>query len=1168
MNFKKINNITGWVICLIACTVFIMTTEAGGSLWDCGEFVSSCYKLQIPHPPGAPLFVLIGRVFIVLFGDDPLHAAKAVNIMSALASGFTILFLFWTITHFARKIMGVRAEDLTSTQVLAVMGAGAVGALAYTFSDSFWYSAVEGEVYAMSSFFTGLVFWAIVKWEQAATKDDGLKAAGLATNYPDRWLVFIFFMMGLSIGVHLLNLLCIPAIVMVYYYKRFKTSNWGTFWAFMIGCAITGFVQKAVIQFTIVGAGYFDIFAKNSLDLPFFSGFGLYFILIALVIWIGLRFKASNFNRNLFVGWFVLIALIFFLPLIVQSSGGGKFLYFIIAVGAGGAAGYFMKESSLRTLKLTLWCFAFMLIGYSSYITTMIRSNADPAVDMYNVDNPMSLVGYLGREQYGDFPLLYGQKFTAQPIAQEETYTKYQKGDGKYIENGKETYYTYDPAQMMVFPRVWDASNDQGHQDYYASYLGIEKMQDGTFDRDPNFIDNIKFFIGYQNYFMYFRYFMWNYSGKQNDVEGTGLANPRDGNWITGISVIDNLMYGDQSKMPDSLKNNKAHNTLFALPFILGIIGMFYQYHKNKKDFLVTLLLFFFTGFAIVLYLNQAGNQPRERDYAYTGSCYAFAVWIGLSVLYFVDMATAWSKKLQSDMLVGAGIVTAILCVMGGVSGFGLTFGLVSLLIFAMLLAVAFGVPFILKNIKDQMAIAAITCVITLLVPILMVGQEWDDHDRSKKQLARDLARDYLESCAPNAILFSFGDNDTYPLWYAQEVEHIRPDIRVINYSLMGIDWYINQLRYKVNDSQGMDVIFSPLQMEGRKRDYVRLQPSGDQVGYQNLEGMLRNWVASDDQGKMMMQGENDAINTFSTKRVSVPVDASVVKQNGTVMPTDTAIVPSVNFEITRPTLMKNDLAVLAIIAANHWKRPIYFTNPQVEGLGFDNYLRRDGMSFRLVPVTGQEVNNDWMYDKVMNKFTGGNANIPGVYFDEENRRHLNNLRQAFASLSISLSQNNRKDSARKALAKADNLIPDMNMPYGMTSRYNMQNRTSLMMIEAAYRAGDTVFAARVSGLVNKDLEQQLNYYASEGGMSRMELDQVLNQYAQKKYGAKSQQEANSAEGYLQSMTQQGKLAGMTYELSQAFVLLQTMKQMENQYKPVPTAPEMIQKIGGDSGKK
>lgn len=1100
------------MVCFIACTVFIMTAEAGGSLWDCGEFVSSCFKVQIPHPPGAPLFVLIGRVFIILFGNDPLTAAHAVNTMSALASGFTVLFLFWTITHFARKIVGVKSALLSSNQILTIMGAGAVGALAYCFSDSFWYSAVEGEVYAMSSFFTALVIWAIVKWEHAATTDDDLKAEGKPSIHPDRWLVFLFFMMGLSIGVHLLNLLCIPAIVMVYYYKRCKVSNWNTFWAFLIGCAVTGFVQKGVIQFTIVGAGYFDIFGVNSLGLPFFTGFAVYFILIALLIFVGLRFTAAKFNRNLFIGWFAVLTLVFALPMVIQSTSmGSKLLFIIVAGGIGATAGYFMKVANLRTLKLTLWCFAFMLIGYSSYITTMIRSNADPAVDMYNVDNPMSLVGYLGREQYGDFPLLYGQKFTAQPIAQEESYTKYEKGATKYIENGKESHYSYDPAQMMLFPRVWDASNDQGHQDYYASFLGIEKYADGTFERDPNMWDNIKFFVGYQNYFMYFRYFMWNYSGKQNDVEGTGMNNPRDGNWITGIPFIDNAMYGDQSKMPDSLKNNKAHNTLFALPFILGMIGLFYHYKKNQKDFLVTMLLFFFTGFAIVLYLNQAGNQPRERDYAYTGSCYAFAIWIGLGVMQVGD----WLKKISNPTV----------------------------------------------------ATSSAILVCLLAVPTLMASQEWDDHDRSKKQLARDLARNYLESCDKNAILFSFGDNDTYPLWYAQEVEGIRPDIRVINYSLMGIDWYINQLRYKVNNSDGMDVIFTAAQIEGRKRDYIRLQANGDQTSYRNLDTVLRSWVGSDDPSMMQVQGgDNDAINTFPSKRFSIPVDIDFVKKNGTVMPKDTGIVSSVNFEVSRPTLMKNDLAVLAIIAANHWKRPIYFTNPSVEGLGFDNFLRRDGMAFRLVPIANQEVNNDWMFDKVMNKFSSGNANIPGVYFDEENRRHLNNIRQAYASLAISLSQSNRKEDARKALAKADQLIPNGNMPYGMVSRYNMQNRMSLMMLEAAYRSEDSALAKKIAGYVNKDLEQQLNYYASQGDMSRSQLDQILGQYAQRKYGAKTQQEANGAEGYLQSALQ-GRQQGMTYEISQTFVLEQTMKQMEAQYKPVAMR-ESVQKLGKDSGTK
>ncbi len=1103
MNFKKINNITGWIVCLIACTVYIMTAEAGGSLWDCGEFVSSCYKLQVPHPPGAPLFVLIGRVFIVLFGDNPLTAAKAVNIMSAIASGFTILFLFWTITHFARKIVAKGKTELAMGDIWTVMGAGAVGALAYTFSDSFWYSAVEGEVYALSSFFTALVFWAILKWEHAADKDDELKSIGKTGFHPDRWLVFIFFMMGLSIGVHLLNLLCIPAIVMVYYFKRFKTTGWGTFWAFIIGCFITGFVQKVLIQYTIDGAGYTDIFAVNSLHLPFFSGFAIYFILMAVLIALGLRFKAEKFNRNLFIGWFVALMLLLAIPFIAKGTGGIKFVGLLLAVGGGGLAGYMMKVNGLKTLKLALWCIAFMLIGYSSYLTTMIRSNANTAIDMYNVDNPMSLVGYLGREQYGDFPLLYGQKFTARPNGYKETNTRYQKGKDTYFENGKDGHYEYDASQMMLFPRVWDASNDQGHADYYASFFGIEKVPEQNrefwqdeenqkhypYERNPTGLNNLDWFIRYQNYYMYLRYFMWNFSGKQNDVQWSTPGNIRDGNWITGISFIDNLMLGDQSKMPDSVKNNKANNKLFMLPFILGMIGLFYHYRKHKNDFLVSFLLFFFTGFAIVLYLNQAGNQPRERDYAYVGSFYAFAVWIGLGVLQIKD----WIGKKANPGIAGG--------------------------------------------------VATLICL--LAVPVLMASQEWDDHDRSKKVLARDLARNYLESCAPNAILFSYGDNDTYPLWYAQEVEGIRRDIRVINYSLLGIDWYVNQLRYKVNSSDAMDVVFTPEQFEGRKRDYIRFEANGDQSIYRSLDSTLRNWVASDDPNKKMAEGE-EMINTLPTRRFYLPVDLNQVRADSVVGVNDTAVLSTVNFEINRSTLMKNDLAVLGVIAANKWKRPIYFTNPESQ-IGLDAYLRRDGMTYRLVPIANAEVNPDYMMDKVINKFSSGNANKAGVYFDEENRRHLNNIRQAYADLANYMGQTNRKEDGRKVLEKMDKLMLEENMPYGMVSRYQMQNRTSLMTLEAAYRNDYKELVTKISKSVKKDLSEQMDYYAALGDMTRQELDAILGQYFQMSYNPKTQQEKNNADQFLYGAMQK-RQPGMTQEIIQAFQLLQTVAQMERQY--------------------
>jgi hypothetical protein len=1093
MQFKKINNIAGWVICLIACTVYILTTEARGSFWDCGEFVSSCYKLQIPHPPGAPLFVLMGRVFIIMFGDNPLTAAKAINIMNALASGFTILFLFWTITHFARKIINVKTSDvLTAAQAWSIIGAGAVGALAYTFSDSFWYSAVEGEVYALSSFFTAIVFWAILKWENHADEPGA-----------DKWIVFIFFMMGLSIGVHLLNLLTIPAIVMVYYFRRKDAFNYtvlrkwflriaigggvlafigalvmasreatenvptdstlaglmilgtivavgllflienfnkqrkayigGMYIFFVIGCVITGLVQVGIIQYSVKMAGSFDrVF--NNMGMPVFGGFILFFVLLVVIAWFLLRLASRK-------GW-----------------------------------GY---------LRLALWCVTFMLIGYSTYVTTMIRSSANPSVDMYNVDNPLSLEGYLGREQYGDFPLLYGQKFTANPADLRETHMRYQRSGGKYIELGMDRKYVYASEDKMIFPRVWDPSNDQNHADYYASYLGIGKSQQG-YERAPNQADNIKFFAGYQMYWMYMRYFLWNFAGKQNDNQGLFTGNVRDGNWITGLP-IDNLIYGDQSMMPDSLKNNKANNKLFALPLILGLIGMIYQFKRKGSDGVVTLLLFFFTGVAIVLYLNQAGFQPRERDYAYVGSFYAFAIWIGLSVMCVVDLASNWNQKFARSMLVSGWILSAILILGGVISSVALpdatfgfiAFGVVIGLIYGL---IVYGLPFVLKSISSHKNIAIIASVVLLAVPALMAQQEWDDHDRSKKMLPPDLAKDYLESCAPNAIVFSFGDNDTYPLWYAQEVEGVRPDIRVINFSLLGIDWYINQLRYKVNQSDPIDVIWSAQQIEGGKRDYAlyRPKPNIPEDRYYDLYDMMKNYVGSDDPQKMEDRG-GDGINTYPVRKMSVAVDKALVLKNGTVNATD-SVDAEVRFEIQKGVLMKNDLAVLNIIAANKWNRPIYFTASSAD-LGFDQYLRRDGMTWRLVPVANSRVNTDYAYKKLMDVFSFGNADKKGVYFDEENRRHLNSIRSAYTDVAIDLATKNRKDDAKKILARVDKMMDPENFGYGMTSRGNIHNRNSLMFLEACYLAGDTELAKKVAASIKKDLDQQMRYYNSLTGL-------------------------------------------------------------------------------------
>lgn len=1125
MNHKKVNNIAGWIVCALACTVYLLTAEGGGSFWDCGEFVSSCFKVQIPHPPGAPLFILLGRMFIVLFGNNPLTAAKAVNSMSALASGFTILFLFWTITHFARKIMlsGKNTQALSGWQLVAMVGAGTAGALAFAFSDSFWFSAVEGEVYAMSSFFTAIVFWCILKWDEQADKPGA-----------DKWLVFIFFLIGLSIGVHLLCLLNIPAIVMIYYFRKRNAinyplvrkyfirlvlaggalgiigsliaaqseassveglafdgtvpgliffaaifaialllgierinkkqkENYGGVYIFIVfGCLLEQLIQVGIIQYSVKAAGMFDVFFVNSLRLPFFSGFTAFFVLMALAVWIGMRYA---------------------------------------------------RKKQFHLLQLSLWCLVFIMIGYSSYITTMIRSNADTAVDMFNVDNPISLEGYLGREQYGDFPIVYGQRFNARPIGYQETKTRYQKGANGYSDIGKDGHYVFAPEDKMIFPRMWDMSNDQSHADYYANFMGVGKLKDGSYDIEkdangytlrPDLADNLSFFVSYQNYFMYFRYFLWNFSGKQDDLQGLMVNNVRDGNWITGISFIDNALYGNQDKLPDSLKNNKAHNTLFALPLIFGLIGLLYHFKKRKGDAIASLLLFFCTGLAIIVYINQSGMQPRERDYAYVGSFYAFAVWIGLAILYFIELAQQWDTALLKKILLGGAgfaVCLTILCLSAGLGTGAVIAGIGTFLLFALFAAI---LPWGLKQLVKQKTIITATLCVAAFVPLLMGWQEWDDHDRSLKQLARDVARNYLESCAPNAILFTVADNDTYPLWYAQEVEGIRPDVRVVITTLLGADWCINQLRYKINQSDPVDPIWSKEQIEGNKRSiaFYKPQPQFPQDTYYDLYDLLKNYMGDD------KNVDERGYNLLPVHRVSVPVNKELVRQNGTVNATD-SVLGKMDFEIPKTVLYKNDLAILSVIASNQWKRPICFTM-QYNDLGFGNYLRKEGLTYRLVPVANDPVNTDRMYEVMMHKFSFGNADKPGVYFDEENRRQLNILRNAAIDLANNLCDKNRFADARKLLNRTDSMVLQQNFPYGMAARGNDHNRISFFFLQACYRAGDKALAAKVAASLKKDLQQQIQYYQTLTGSA----------------AASQQYEQQVAEAILQNMGELEKLPG------------------------------------------
>ncbi len=1103
MNFRKVNNITGWIILVIACATYTLTREATASLWDTGEFIAVANEMGVPHPPGSPLFNLLGRLFIVLFsGGSDANVASAINLMSATASGFTVLFLFWTVTHFARKMFVNHGEDLTNQQLVTVMSAGVVGALAYTFSDTFWFSAVEGEVYALSSFFTALIIWAMLKWEHAfeLAKDTTEK------NRADRWIVFIFFMMGLSITVHLLNLLTLPSIVMIYYYKKHTYKVKKAVLAFFIAIALTGLILLGMVYLIPKWSAAFDRLFVNSFGLPFFSGFTFFYIVLGVLCWSGLRFAAKR---------------------------------------------------GLATIRLGIWCFIFIMLGYSTYVTTLIRSNSNPGIDMSNVDNPMALASYFGREQYGSAPLIMGPHFAAMPSDKDNNgYYDYKKKSmkwgklgNKYVELGYDMEPEYESKDLMFFPRLWDVSNQQQHSAFYANWLNLGQYREPETGRvryeTPTYADNLNWFFSYQMGLMYWRYFMWNFSGRQNDIQG--FSDKRDGNWQTGISFIDNQILGDQSKLPETLKKNKANNKLFLLPFLLGILGYVYHFIRNKKDWLVNFLLFFFTGIAIGLYLNMPGNQPRERDYAFVGSFYAFAVWIGLAVVSFVKLAKESQENLKNVLIYGSlltFIVTAfsLLNFSGGVI---LKAGLMITAVFALFVtAITYLIKTVSSNGANSKLANIIAATVCMIAPILMANQEWDDHDRGNKTLARDSARNYLESCAPNAILFTFGDNDTYPLWYIQEVEKVRPDIRIINTSLLGIDWYINQLRYKVNKSDSMDVIWSPRQIMGTNRQYIQYAPAPNipQDSYFDLYDVMKNVL-----------GQGDNVSTFPVKKFKVPVDSAMVRKNGTLNADD--VIPSdMLFEIPGNDLTRDQLIILNIIASNGWKRPIYFTSPYNE-LGFQNYLRKDGITYRLVPVqVNGRVNTDWMYNVLMTKFTNGHADKKGVYFDEENRRHLIGIRQSFADLAKDLVAKNRMEEARKAVIKADSLIPNINVPYAMPSRYELHNQTAYLLMEAAYAAEAKETAAKISKALKTDLNQQMDYYAAMGdNMSRKQLDEILIRYSQMRYGAQTNEQRNQADGYLINNLSNNQ-ARLSVEISSTYDFIQYVKQTEEKYLPQPKA--------------
>jgi hypothetical protein len=932
--YNWINNVLGWLIFAIAATVYLMTIEPTNSLWDCGEFIAGSHKLQVVHPPGSPFFLMLNH-FFTSFVSDVEMIPVVVNASSAIASAFCILFLFWSITLLARKILLKNLEKSNVQSVLAVMFSGVIGALAYTFSDSFWFSAVEGEVYALSSFFIALVFWLILKWERRTHKPNNL-----------RWIILIAYLMGLSIGVHLLSLLALPVIAFVYYFKKSsKVTPKGVIYAGIIGLLILFVVNVVVIQWFPIIASKFDLLFVNSFGLPLWSG-----VLFAL---------------------FLLFALL------------GLAIYYT----------HIRKKVFLNVILLTV---TVVFIGFSSYTSVAIRSMANTPINYSSPDNIFSMISYINREQYGDRPLLYGPYFTAgYPIdfkkGRKLYYVSENEGKAKYIFNGYKRKAVYDPDHYTIFPRMSDSRADR--KEGYMSWSGMRKNQ-----KKPTFGQNIKFFIRYQLGHMYWRYFAWNFIGRQNDEQGHGEF--MYGNWVSGIPLFDDNRTGPLKEkngvqIPYHQRINKAHNTLYFLPFILGLLGLYFHFKNQKKDAVIVLVMFFITGVLLILYLNSPPFEPRERDYVTVGSFYFYAIWIGLGLLQLIQIIQKWFRALPATF---------------------------------------------------------ISFIIALLaVPVLMATEEWDDHDRSKSYTSKDYGINYLNSCDSNAILFTNGDNDTYPLWYVQEVEGIRDDVRVINLQLLMTDWYAAQLQRKINNSDAISISFEKDQIVEGKRDQIffydkhpHYQGVINPNRFYDLKEIIA-FIASDDPRTKIPN--NPDLDFYPTKKFSIPVDQEKVIANGTVRPEMAdRIVDVVQFNIHKNSMLKNSLLVLDIIAENGWERPVCFaiTSGSDTYLNLDDYLQQQGMVYRLVPIKRQEnekmrgetgrVDPEIMYDNIMNKFKWGNLMDEDVNIESVTRRHCLNYRNVFATLGKVLLAKGELEKVIALMDKCQEVIPEFQVPHRLNS--------------------------------------------------------------------------------------------------------------------------------------
>lgn len=1007
MSYKKLNNLIGWVVFAIASLVFILTSEPTASFWDCGEYIATAYKLQVGHPPGAPLFQMLGRFFTLFAFGDTSEVARMMNTMSALASGFTVLFLFWIITYFARKVVqNYYKTAVDNAHMILIFGSGLVGALAFTFMDSFWFSAVEGEVYALSSFFTAIVFWLITKWERNAEEPHSL-----------RWLILITYLIGLSIGVHLLNLLTIPAIAFLYYFKKYKVTRKGIIATAIISVLLIFGIMYVFIPGIVKYAGLFERFSVNTFDLPFHIGTVIYFLIIIGLIVFGLIYTRRY------------------------------------------------KKVIGNTIILSI---TFLLIGYSSFTMLVIRSNADPPIDENNPESALSLLAYLNREQYGDFPVFYGAYYNAPQDREDPTkdgmprYEKFylvKNGDRQVKKFSKEDSakhfiaksnkdYSIDHEYIMIydakgvkpnfddrfktiFPRMW--SRRQRHESGYKEWSGFngsngipiqitKRNGEKEVRHNPKFFaHNIRFFISYQVIHMYFRYMIWNLAGKQNDTQGRG--GPIKGNWISGIDFLDEMRgnLGPQDYLPVKMKTHKARNTFYMLPLILGLIGFFYHLKVDKKNTLVVFLLFFMTGLGIIIYLNQYAYQPRERDYAYAGSLFAFAIWIGLGVM---SLAKLLSKRLPLKL---SGIITIL--------------------------------------------------VTLVAVPGILASEGWDDHDRSDRYTALAVAKNYLNSCRQNAILFTNGDNDTFPLWYAQEVEGIRTDVRVVNLSLLNTAWYADQMSRKAYESD--PVPFSLTHDEYRKgtRDFVPIYEDPNlKDKYWNLKDII-DFVASDDpQTKLStLQGN---MNYFPTRKFKLPVDSAEVIDKGVVSPEDSnKIVDALKWKTSGNNIMKNHLLQLDLISNNDWERPIHFaiTTGTSAYINLEKYFQLEGLTYRLVPIkdksndgqTGR-VATEVMYDNMINEFEWGNMGKEGVFLDYTNRRMTMNFRNNFGRLAKALLKEGKHKKARNVCDKCLEILPDKKIPY---------NYFVIPVAEVYMEIGDTTKGAKIFNRIYEIYENDLSYY-------------------------------------------------------------------------------------------